>query len=342
MITSNTLILKLNLQAKLLSKSLNLPNKFGNDLLATAIYNHLDFEDLCDSIAKLDYALNFESLAEEQKLKYLFICEVEDKELIDDLHKEIEKMAIRLESKTVVNISKLDLISNLYKLFGLDDEAKYIIDAEDIKLVWQSCFESLKDPQAVLCCDLIINDMRVQLIATKFQFNECSLDNLNKSLNQNSVQVMRSNIEKQDIVAYTEWIKDSVDCLSNIDGAVSDERPEFYKINNQNYLIFGFILAPHKQNLEITQSKNLKVHVKNTNEKQVFILRFEGGKLALECIYLHKTGDGEKSYSPQNQWVQDTLLSHPRACTFPVIFNNACYLMPIRPFSYVDWLENAL
>ena len=116
MITPATLTLKLKLQAKLLAKSLNLPEKFGNDLLATAIYQHLDFEDLCDSIAEFDYAKSFGALSEFQKLKFLLICEVEDKEFIEDLHKEIGNMALRLEERTVINISKLDLISNIYKL----------------------------------------------------------------------------------------------------------------------------------------------------------------------------------------------------------------------------------
>lgn len=342
MITSATLILKLKLQSKLLSKSLNLPEPFGFDLLATAIYQHLDFEELCESVSEFDNAVNFESLSEYQKLKYLFICEVEDKELIDELHIEIDKMALRLEAKTVINISKLDLISNLYKLFGLGEESKYIVDAEDIKLVWQPCFESLKDPQAVLCSDVIINDMQVLLIATKFQFNECSLVNLEKSIIQNSVQLNRSNIETQDINFYSEWLKGSADCLSNIESPNDDERPSFYKIKNHNYLVFGFILAPHKQNLENEQAENIKIHVKNTHEKQVFILKFEGGELALEYIYLNKTEEGNNSYTPENQYIQDTILSHNNACSFPIIFNNAYYLMPIRPFSHVDWLENAL
>ena len=342
MITSDFLILKLKLQSKFLAKSLNLPKSFGFDLLATAIYRHLDFEDLCDSICELDYALNFVPLAEYQKLKYLLICEVDDQDLIDDLHKEIEKMAIRLESKTLINISNLDLISNLYKLFGLENDSRYIIDAEYIKLDWKSCFDSLKDPQAILCCDVIINDMQVLLIATKFKFNECSRDNFEQSIIQNAVQIKQSNIETQDINAYTEWLKDSLDCLSNIESPNSDEHPEFYTIDNHYYLVYGFILAPHKQTSNNNQSSNINIHVKNTDEKQVFILKLEGGQLTLEYIFLHKTEEGEKPFLPENQYIQDTLLSHPYACRFPVIFNDTYYLMPIRPFSHIDWLENSL
>ena len=94
---------------------------------------------MCDSVAEFNYALNFGALSELQKFKYLLICEVEDKELIDDLHIEIENMASRLDSKTVINISKIDLISNLFKLFGLENESRYIIGVEHIDLDWKPC-----------------------------------------------------------------------------------------------------------------------------------------------------------------------------------------------------------
>ena len=194
----------------------------------------------------------------------------------------------------------------------------------------------------ILCCDVIINDLQVLLLATKVRFDECSIDNLEQSLIHNAVQIKRSNIESKDIKGYSEWLKDSVECLSNIESPNSDECPEFYYINGHNYLVYGFILAPHIQALDKRQSDNIKIHVKDTHEKQVFILNLEGGKLAIEFIYLHKTENGEKPFLPENQYIQDTILSHPNACRFPVVFNNAYYLMPIRPFSHIDWLENSL
>jgi len=342
MITPYTLTLKLKLQAKLLAKSLNLPEKFGNDLLSTAIYQHLDFEDLCDSVAEFDYAKSFGDLSEFQKLKYLLICEVEDKEFIEDLHKEIENMALRLEERTVINISKLHLLSNLYKLFGLKNESKYMIDAESIELDWQPCFQSLKDPQTTLCSKVLINDRQFLLLATKFQFDECTSDTLKKSLSQISEQIDKSNIETNDIKSYLEWVQDSVDCLLNIDSECVDERPNFYSINNQNYLVFGFIIAPHKQTSGRNFLDNINIPVQNTHEKQNFILNLEDGRLALEFFYLNKIEEGEKPYLPQIQWIQDTLLSHIEACSYPTIFNNGYYFMLIRPFAHIDRLENAL
>lgn len=346
MITSDTLILKLKLQSKLLAKSLNLPRKFGEDLLATAIYQHFDFNQLCDSIAGLGYALNFQSLVEFQKLKYLLICEVEDKELIEDLHIEIEKMTIRLESRTVINISKLDLISNVYKLFGLENESRFIIDAEDIKLKWQPHFESLQDHQAVLRTDLLINEIPFLLIATKVSFDEYSVNNLMYSLNTNLAQAgdssAKTNEERIKIDGHIKWLADSCYCLSNIESETPDQHPVFYKINNQNFFIYGFPLSPHLSTTDNDNCPNINIQIKNIEEKQVFILNIENERLVLECIFLNKVEDGEKCYSPENQWINDTLLNHQNSCKFRIVFNNSYYLMIFRPFSHVDWLENAL
>lgn len=346
MITSDTLILKLKLQSKLLAKSLNLPEKFGNDLLATAIYQHFDFNELCESVSEFEYVLSFESLSEYQKLKYLFICEIEDKKLIEDLHIEIEKMALRLEERTVINISKLDLISNIYKLFGLENESRFIIDAEDIKLKWQPHFESLQDHQAVLRTDLLINEIPFRLIATKFLFDEFSVDNIKHSLNTNLVQTdvssAKNQKEKHQINEHSSWLVDSINCLLDIESDIPDQLPSYFKINNQNYLAYGFPLSPHLSISENDNSQNIKIQIKNTDEKQVFILNLGNERLVLECIFLNKIEDGEKCYSPENQWINDTFLDHENACKFRIVFNNSYYLMIFRPFSHVDWLENAL
>lgn len=346
MITSDTLILKLSLQAKLLAKSLNLPSKFGNDLLATAVYQYFDFNELCESVSEFEYALSFESLSEYQKLKYLLICEIEDKELIRDFHKEIENMAIRLESKTVINISKLDLISNLYKLFGLENESKYIVDAEHLKLKWQPIFESLKDHQAILSTDLLINEIPFRLIATKVLFDEFSVDNIKHSLHTHLAQADDSsakiNEERKRIDEHIKWVADSCDCLSNFESDIPDRHPRYFKINNQNYLVYGFPLSPHLSISENGNCPNINIRIKDTEEKQVFILNLGNERLALECIFLNKIEDGEKCYSPGNQWINDTLLNHVNACKFRIVFNKSYYLMILRPFTHIDWLENAL
>ena len=346
MITSDTLTLKLTLQSKLLAKSLNLPESFGYDLLATSVYQHIDFEDLCDSIAEFNYASSFGALSEYQKLKYLLICEVEDKELIKDLHLEIEHMAIRLESKTVINISKIDLISNLFKLFGLENESKYIVDAEHIEFKWRPCFDSLQDNQAVLSTDLLINEIPFRFLATKVSFDEFSVDNVKHSLHtdlaQTDISSAQENEERIKIDEHIKWVADSCDCLSNFESDTPDRNPCYFKINNQNYLVYGFPLSPHLSITDIGHASNINIRIKDTEEKQVFILNLGSERLTLECIFLNKIEDGEKCYSSKNQWINDSLLSRKDACKFRIVFNNSYYLMILRPFAHVDWLVNAL
>ena len=342
MITSDTLTLKLTLQSKLLAKSLNLPESFGYDLLATSVYQHIDFEDLCDSIAEFNYASSFGALSEYQKLKYVLICEVEDKELIEDLHLEIEQMAIRLESKAVINISNIDLISNLYKLFGLENESKYIVDAEHIELDWQLCFDSLQDHQAVLSTDLLINEIPFRFLATKVSFDEFSVDNVKHYLTQSDDSSAKTNEERIKIDEHIKWVADSCDCLSNFESDTPDRNPSYFKINNQNYLVYGFPLSPHLSITDIGHAPNINIRIKDTEEKQVFILNLGNERLALECIFLNKVEDGERCYSPKNQWINDTLLSRKDACQFRIVFNNSYYIMLLRPYTHVDWLENSL
>jgi hypothetical protein len=346
MISSSTLITKLKLQSELLAKSLNLPKSFGYDLLATSIYQHFDFNELCDSISELDYTLNFTSLAAYQKLKYLLICEVEDKELIDDLHKEIENMALRLEERTVINISNIHTISNIYKLFGLDNESKYIVDVEHFKLNWQPCFDSLHDQQAVLNSDFLINEIPFRLIATKVQFDEYSVDNFKHSLNKNLAQIddpsLKNRQEKLQINKHFDWLVDSYNCLTNVESDNPDQHPIPYTINNKNYLVYGFPLSPHLSNFSNNICTDINIRIKDTVEKQVFILNFEVRKLTLECHFLNKIEKNDCDFSQKNQWIKDTLLARDDVCAFPVIFNNAYYLLILRPFLHIDWLENAL
>jgi hypothetical protein len=346
MLSSHTLILKLKLQSKFIAKSLNLPEKFGNDLLAKAIYQHFDFNELCDSIIELDSALSFGILSRNQKLKYLLICELEDKEIIDSLHKEIEKMAIRLESRTVINISKIDLISNLYKLFGLENESKYIIDSECIELGWQQYFQTLTDNNAVLFCDLKINDIPTRLIATKISFDEISQDSVKNSLKNNFEQVkgssIKSNDEKFQIIEHSNWLSDSSQCLSNFEPDIPDNHPVFYKINNQNYLVYGFPLSPHLSLSDSDYCPDINILIKNTDEKQMFILNIESEKLAIEFIFISAAEEEDYCFLTNEQRIQDTLLSRSDTCRFPLVFNRSNYLMVIRPFAHIDWLENSL
>jgi hypothetical protein len=346
MISSLQLIYKLQLQSKLLAKSLNLPPKFGDELLARGIYNFSNFKDVCEHIELNTVEDYYQLIFSKENAKYLMINEIEDAFIIEELHEEIESMTTRLESLTIINISKNQLISNIYELFGLEDESKYIINAENIEMNWQPCFESLQDQQAVLSSDLLINDIPFRLIATKVEFDEYSVDNFKQSLNINLDQIDESSInyrkEKSQINEHSCWLVDTVDCLSSIESSNPDEHPYFYKINNKKYLAYGFHLSPHLQVKSVDECNNINIQIKNTAEKQIFILNVESEKLVFECLFLNKIEESEKNYSPKNQWINDTVLSRDDAGNFPIVFNKSYYLMVIRPYSAMDYIENAL
>ncbi|MFT5756667.1 MAG: hypothetical protein ACI9LM_001387 [Alteromonadaceae bacterium] len=84
------------------------------------------------------------------------------------------------------------------------------------------------------------------------------------------------------------------------------------------------------------------MQVKNTSGRQIFILNIDQSKLVVEFMFLNKVEKGDSDFSPKHKWIMDVVLSPGNACGFPLIFNNAYYLMIIRPFANADFLENAL
>ncbi|MFT5758876.1 MAG: hypothetical protein ACI9LM_003624 [Alteromonadaceae bacterium] len=346
MITSEQLIYKLELQSELLAKSLNLPTRFGKPLLAEAIYNSPCFNYLSEDILLNTITGNYSIILGEENLKYLMINEIEDSLLIEDLHQEIEQMALRLEERTIINISKLHTISSIYKLFGLEKESKYIVDAENIKLSWEPYFDSLQDQQAVLSSDFLLNDIPFRLIASKVQFDESLLVKLKDSFSKNLAQIDASSTnnheEKTKINEHLEWLVDTAECLSNLESSNPDKKSVAFKINNQNYLVYGFPLSPHLSISENYIGTNINIHIKDTEDKQVFILNIECEKLVLECIFLNKAEEGEYSFSSEEQWIMNSILSRDDVCRFPLIFNKSYYLMVMRPYTNVDLLENSL
>jgi hypothetical protein len=249
MLSKSQLLYKLELQSVLLEKSLNLPPNFGEEKLARAIYNFSNFDELYKQLIFCSEEDIHSSILEHPNLKYLMINEIEDAYLIQGLHKEIEEMVTRLESLVIINMTKIQLISNLYELFGLGDESKYVISAEGLELNWQSPFSSLQDKEVVLCSDLKINNLPVRLVATKVELNEVSLDQRLGSLNKNLVQdkgtSFENHEEKLQIDLHRKWFFNSSDCLLNLESSNVDKHPEFFKINNQNYFVYGFPLSPH-------------------------------------------------------------------------------------------------
>lgn len=347
MISALTLSHKLRLQSKFLANSLNLPQALGKDLLARAIYctqsndslSELLFQEMCD--AKIFGTF------QHHWLKYLLICECEDELLIDDLHKSIEFMAKRLEAMVVINISKIRLISILYELFGLGDEAKYIITApKDFSLEWKPCFKTLSNNQSALYCDFKINSIVYRLIATKIVIKECTLENFRKSSIDNLKQAKQGSEEaideKASIEEHIQWFLNSVNCFTNFDSFSEDETPYDYRINGQDYVIYGFpLIASLAEQVEINLP-SLNVLIKNISEKQTYILQLDQQKLAFDCIHVDTPAISVINYCEFSNGVKETVLNHKDARKFPIILHQLYFSGNIRPFCDMDFLDNSI
>jgi len=340
MISSAQLVYKLNLQATFLEKHLNLPPAFGKEPLAKAIYQHFSFDDLCATVSDEGDRINLSYLLENNRLKYLLICEIDDRHLVQELHQEIEKMALRIEEQVIINITRIQLISILYKLFALDDESKYIIDASELNFNWQPYFKTLSNNNSVLFSDLQVNSIPFRLIATKFNLDEISVENFIEQI-KNEVK-QSDHVAHENIESHVDWFSCCTALLTSYDSDNPDELPIPFEIDGEEYAVFGFPLCP-----TISRDKNVPLSginfcIKNTPEKQTFILNIAQQKLTLECLIIDDVKDGNIRLPQFCHQIKNNLLSHEDACLFPINFESALCFFWIRPYRHTDFLENAL
>ena len=340
MISTSQLIYKLNLQAKFLEKHLNLPPGFGKELLAKAIYQCFNFDDLSSTISDEGEKINLNYLLEDNRLKFLLICEVDDQHLINELHQEIEKMALRIEEQVIINITRVQLISILYKLFGLDDESKYIIQADELELSWKPYFQTLSNNNSVLFFDLQLNSVPFRLIATKFKLSELSVDTF--------VEQIKTEVTQSDHVAYenlephVRWFASSTALLTKADSDNTDELPTAFEIDGLEYVVYGFPLCPTISGDMNAPSSGINFCIKNTNEQQKFILNIAPQKLTLECLVVDDIRDGNIRLPQFCHQIKNNLLSHQDASLLPIKLELGLCFFWVRPFAHVDYLENAL
>lgn len=335
MLTTTQLVYKLNLQATFLEKYLNLPACFGKDLLAKAIYESINFDDLCSSVKSGMEKRGLYRLLESDKLKYLLICEVDGFNLVHALHQNIEKMALRLEKLVTINITRTQLISLLYKLFGLDDESKYIIKVDELKLSWEPYFKTQSNNHFVLFSDIQVNNTPFRLIATKFKLDELSVNSLGDKANVNCAEYTSC----KDTEFHLSWLLNCTELLIDTNSNNSDSLPIPFQIEGEEYTVFGFPLCPTISIKSVVASPEVNFLVKNTNEKQRFIINFGLQKLTLEYLVV----DDEHVRFPQfYHEIKKNLLSHKDACDYPIALEPASCFFWVRPFACVDFIENAL
>lgn len=338
MISTAQLVYKLNLQATFLEKHLNLPVGFGKDHLAKAIYQCFNFDDLSARFYDEGEKINLSYLLENNRLKFLLICEVDDQHLIKELHQEIEKMALRLEERVIINITRIQLISLLYQLFGLDDESKYRIEASELNFKWQPYFQTLTDNNSVLFSDLRVNSIHFRMIATKL--NDLSVDTFIEQI-KNEVK-QSDHVVFENIESHIDWLSHSTALLTNSDSHNPDELPTPFQIDGEEYVVFGFPLCPSILSNNTKPLLKINFLIKNTLEKQKFIINIEQQKLTLECLIIDDIKYGNIRFTQFCHQIKNNLLSHEDACLFPINFESSLCFFWVRPFAHVDFLENAL
>ena len=314
MISTSQLIYKLNLQIKFLEKHLNLPPDFGKELLAKAIYQCFSFDDLSSTISDEGEKIKLSYLLENNELKYILICEVDDQRLIQELHQEIEKMALRIEEQVIINITRIQLISLLYKLFGLESESRYIIEASELNFNWQPYFKTLIDNNSILFSDLRLNSVPFRLIATKFKLHDLSVNTF--------VEQLKSEIKQSDNVAYEniephiDWFIHSTALLTKADSANPDEKPTHFDIDidRNEYTVYGFPLCPTMSLNNKEPLPEINFLIKSTTEKQKFIINIAQQKLTLECLITDDIRGGNIRLPQFCHQIKNNLLSHQDAC----------------------------
>jgi hypothetical protein len=338
---------KLELQSKFLSYSLNISESISERVLAQAIYSSDTMSTLHNDLLHEFEIGAQQNLINHQSLKYLLICETEDSLLIKEFHTGLEEMAKNVESMVDINFSKLKLFSMLYELFGLGDESKYIISASaDFSLDWQPCYETLADQDSVLGADFKINNVVYRILATKISISEYSLDNFNESISSNLKQVSGTSeaVFKEGALLddHKDWLSKSTDFFTHFDSYNMDEAPNFYKINGERYVVYGFILSPHLQTDLDADIPSIDVLIKNISDKQTFIINLEQQRLVFEALKMDDLVAEEINYCHHSMGVKHSLLTHCNACKFPLIINGNLYITSIRPYCDIDFLVNAL
>jgi len=182
---------KLNKQAKEFAELLEFPDLYAQGLWARGVYNCPYFSDTHKYLSEVFEKKKLDSILKHDSLKYLMINEYDDQEIIESLHKEIESMANRIESLMLVDIETLELVSVIYQVLGLPENAKFIVNTgADFRLEWRPYFDAFDDPLIVQYADLKVHGCYFRLIACKFPFEKLSLDDIRKYMYIMRIPVM--------------------------------------------------------------------------------------------------------------------------------------------------------
>ena len=337
MISLEQLHTKLQYQTKLFAWLLEIPELIAEGLFARCVYNFANFS-AAEQALRLEYSKNhLHGVFEHDALKYLFIGEVDDDELIDELHEKIEMMSARILALNLIEMPQLKLISAIYKSMGLLDESRFIVNTgAEFKLNWKPYFNTLIDTTEVLYADLLAHNHTFRLIASKYPLSRLSYDNistyLSRRLKQNgSLHKATLGAERNKIEKHKNWLQSN---LKSVFGDVlqnGGETPSFYNIQRKRYLIFGFILLSEKARKVDEELPRLNLLVKNTKEFQKYIIKIEQQSLVFETHRISTSSANHEVLTDLQIEQKKILMSHSDASRDWFRFKGEHFSVGFRP-----------
>jgi hypothetical protein len=337
MISLEQLHTKLQYQTKLFAWLLEIPELIAEGLFARCVYNFANFSAAEQSLRHEYSKNNLHAIFEHDTLKYLFIGEVDDDELIDELHEEIEVMSARIVSLNLIEKPQLQIISAIYKSMRLLDESRFIVKTgAEFQLNWKPYFSTLTDPTEVLYADLLVHTRTFRLVASKYPLSKLSYDNistyLSRRLKQNSnLHKATLGAERNKIEKHKNWLQ------SNLKSAFGDvlqndsETPSFYDIQRKRYLIFGFMLPSAKAIKVDEELPRLNLLIKNTKEFQSYIIKIEQQSLVFETHRISSSFANHEAPTEMQIEQKKILMSHSDASRDWFRFKGEHFSVGFRP-----------
>ncbi|MBM7073905.1 hypothetical protein JQC92_18015 [Shewanella sp. 202IG2-18] len=330
---------KLNKQAKEFAELLEFPDLYAQGLWARGVYNCPYFSDTHKYLSEVFEKKKLDSILKHDSLKYLMINEYDDQEIIESLHKEIESMANRIESLMLVDIETLELVSVIYQVLGLPEDAKFIVNTgADFRLEWRPYFDAFDDPLTVQYADLKVHGCYFRLIACKFPFEKLSLDDIKKYMYINHVN---HNGEFEGCISegntfskHVHWLVLTLELFSSGKVNKAQFNPTTFKIEGMRYLVYGFPLPASL--VSDWHKPELCLQVKNVDGDQKFIVRIDQQALVFYARRVDTNFFNTIDYEKYISLYKSSVLSHFDADNQLLEVDGVKYLSFVRPFCLED------
>ncbi|AIY66155.1 hypothetical protein [Pseudoalteromonas piratica] len=330
---------KLNKQAKDFSLLLDIPDLYAQGLWSRGVYSCIHFTQAHERLHEAFDSHNLNSILEHDSFKYLMINEYDDREIIESLHKRITSMASEIESLMLVDIDTLELISTIYKVLGLPEDAQFIVNTgADFRLEWRPYFDAFDDQLIVQYADLKLHGCYYRLIASKFPFEQLSIENVKKYMYINHVnhegEFEGCISEGNSFSKHEDWLMLTFELFTSGKVSKIPFNPITFKIEGMRYLIYGFPLVPSL--VSDWHKPELCLNVKNVDGDQKFIVRIDQQTLVFYARRVDTNFFNTIDYEEYISLYQSTVLSHFDVDNSLLKVDGVKYLSFFRPFCAED------